>query len=92
MKICDNSLVNSLLLFKKTFNNSYFPDLWKKSNIIPVHKKMANKVLIIIALFHCFLFSIFRKIFEKMEFKKIYIFLQNEQLLNQNESGLRSSD
>ena len=40
IKICDNSLVKPLLLlFKKSFDNSYFPKLWKKSNIISVHKK-----------------------------------------------------
>ena len=40
IKTCDNSLVKPLLLlFKKSFDNSYFPKLWKKSNIIPVHKK-----------------------------------------------------
>ena len=43
IKICDNSLVrpfigdNSLvrplsLLFEKSYDNSYFPELWKKSN------------------------------------------------------------
>ena len=40
IKICDNSLVRPLSrLFEKSFDNSYFPKLWKKSNIIPAHKK-----------------------------------------------------
>ena len=40
IKICDNSLVRPLsLLFEKSFDNSYFPKLWKKSNIIPARKK-----------------------------------------------------
>ena len=39
-KICDNSLIRPLsLLFRKSFDSSYFPVLWKKWNIIPVHKK-----------------------------------------------------
>ena len=59
IKICDNSLVRPLpLLFEKSFDNSYFPELWKKSNIIPVHKKMTNSVLKIIGQFHCSLFSV----------------------------------
>ena len=33
IKICDNSLVRPLpLLFEKSFDSSYFPELWKKSN------------------------------------------------------------
>ena len=59
IKICDNSLVRSLsILFKKSFDDSYFPELWGKYNIIPVHKKMTNEILKIIAPFHCSLFSV----------------------------------
>ena len=46
------------LLFKKSFDNSYFPELWKKSNIIPVHKTITNRILKLLAPFHCFLFLI----------------------------------
>ena len=87
IKICDNSLVRPLsLLFKKSFDNSCFPELWKKSNIIPVHKKMKNSILKIIAPFDCC------KVFEKIIFNKIDAFLQNEQLLSRSQSGFRSSD
>ena len=56
IKICDNSLVRPLsLLFKNAFGDSHFPELWKKLNIIPVHKKMTNEI---IAPFHCSLFSV----------------------------------
>ena len=87
-KICDNSLVRSLsLLFEKSFDNSYFNELQKKSNIIPVHKKMTNEILKINALL-----PIFSKTFEKIIFNSLYTFLQNEQLLNSNQSGFRPSD
>ena len=40
LKICDDAIVESL---KKRFVNSVnqvvFSSLWKKSNVIPVHKK-----------------------------------------------------
>ena len=60
IKICDNSLIRpSSLLFKKFFDNSYFPELWKKWNVIPIHqKKITNKILKIIAPFHYSLFSV----------------------------------
>ena len=40
IKICDESLLKPLiLLFQNSAKLSYFPDIWKGSNIIPVHKK-----------------------------------------------------
>ena len=43
IKICDESLVKPLLiLFQNSIKLPHFPDIWKKSNIIPVHKKTMN--------------------------------------------------
>ena len=71
IKICDNSLIRSLsLLFEKSFDNSYFTELSKKSNIIPVNKKMTNEILNINALL-----PIFSKTFEKIIFNSMYTFL-----------------
>ena len=40
IKICDKSLTKPLIiLFKNSTKSSYYPDIWKRSNIIPVHKK-----------------------------------------------------
>ena len=40
IKICDESLLKPLLiLFKNSLKLSYYPDIWKKSNIIPAYKK-----------------------------------------------------
>ena len=40
VKICDKSLLKPLiLLFKYATKLSCYPDVWKKSNIIPVLKK-----------------------------------------------------
>ena len=40
IKICDESLLKPLiLLFQNSAKLSYFPDMWKKSNIIPVYIK-----------------------------------------------------
>ena len=52
-------------------------------------KKMTNKSLKIIAIS---LLPIFSELFEKIIFNKMYTFLQNEQLLNPNQSGFRPSD
>ena len=43
IKICDKSLLKALIiLFQNSAKLSYFSDIWKRSNIIPVHKKMIN--------------------------------------------------
>ena len=40
IKICDKSLLKPLIyLFQNSAKLSYFPDIWKRSNIIPGHKK-----------------------------------------------------
>ena len=40
IKICDKSLLKPLIiLFENSTKSSCYPDFWKRSNIIPVHKK-----------------------------------------------------
>ena len=91
IKICDESLLKPLrILFKNSLKLSYYPDIWKKSNIIPAHKKndkqLLNKYRPISLL------PIFGKIFKKIVFNRIYDFLLKEELLNPNQSGFRPSD
>ena len=40
IQICDRTLIKPLIiLFQNSVKYSYYPDIWKRSNIIPVHKK-----------------------------------------------------
>ena len=40
LKICDLAIIKPLsIIFRNCINHSTFPDLWKKSNICPIHKK-----------------------------------------------------
>ena len=91
IKICDKSLIKPLMLiFKKSIRSSYYPDIWKKSNIIPVHKK--NDKRLVNYYRPISLLPVFGKIFEKIIFNKIYNYLSKENLLNPNQSGFRPSD
>ena len=77
IKICDKSLLKPLiLLFKNWSQSSCYPDIWKRSNIIPAHKKsdkqLVNNYRPISLLPIC------GKIFKKIIFNKIYIFLLEE--------------
>ena len=82
IKVCDESLLKPLLiLFKNSLKLSYYPDIWKKSNIIPAHKKNDKQLLNNYQPIS--LLPIFGKIFEKLIFNRIYDFLLKEELLTQ---------
>ena len=43
IQICDRTLLKPLIIiFQNSVKYSYYPDIWKRSNIIPVHKKVIN--------------------------------------------------
>ena len=91
MKICDKSLLKPLmLLFKNSTKSSCYPDIWKRSNIIPVHKKKDKQLVNNYRPIS--LLPIFGKIIEKNIVNKIFSFLLEEKLLNPNQSGFRTSD
>ena len=91
IKICDKSLIKPLMLiFKKSIRSSYYPDIWKKSNVIPLHKK--NDKRLVNNYRPISLLPVFGKIFEKIIFNKIYNYLSKQNLLDPNQSGFRQSD
>ena len=82
IKTCDESLLKPLfILFKNLLKFSYYPDIWKKSNIILAHKK--NDKQLVNNYRPISLLPIFGKIFEKRIFNEIYVLLK-EELLTQN--------
>ena len=45
IKLCNESLVQLLpLIFRGSINIGAYPDTWKKSNTVPVHKKVISKL------------------------------------------------
>ena len=79
IKICDRSLLKPLIvLFRNSIKPSCYPDIWKKSSIIPVHKKWQ---------------TIGWKLPTNFSFTyRIYNFLLEDDLSNTNQSGFRPSD
>ena len=46
IKICDKSLVKPLIiLFQNSITSIHYPHIWKRSNIIPVHKKNYKQLI-----------------------------------------------
>ena len=90
-KICDKSLLKPLtILFQNSTKSSCYPVIWKRSNIIPVHKK--NDKQLVKNYRPISLLPIFGKIFEEIIFNRLYNFLLQEELLNPNQSGFRPFD
>ena len=91
IKICDKSLLKPLnILFQNSMKSSCYPFIWRRSNIIPVHKK--NDKQLVKKCRPISLLPIFGKIFEKMIFDRLYNFLSQKELINPSQSGFRPSD
>ena len=46
LKLCESAITEQLyLIFKNCLSSNTFPDVWKKANVIPVHKKGDKQVL-----------------------------------------------
>ena len=91
VKLCDDSLVKPLSkAFQKCINSGVFPDSWKKSNIVPIHKK--NDKQLINNYRPVSLLAICSKILERIIFNSIFQFIEENKLLNGNQSGFQPGD
>ena len=83
LKLCGSSLIKPLsLLFNNCLRDGVFPNDWKKSNVIPMHKKRNKEVISNYR--PVSLLPICCKIFKKLIFDCIYDFLDQNCLLNAN--------
>ena len=56
IKMCDKAIIKPLsIIYKNCIDTGIFPDLWNKSNIVPVHKKEINNCYKITEQFLCYL-------------------------------------
>ena len=75
------------ILFQNCINTRTFLDTWKKSNIVPVHKKGDKEIVDNYR--PVSLLSILGKIFEFVVFNSIFEYLEDNNLLCHNQSGFR---
>ena len=89
IKISGDALVIPLkIIFENCIKNGIFPEIWKKANIVPVHKKNSKhlkqnyrpKSLL----------PIFGKVLEKMIYDTLYEHLSANELLKRNQKGVLS--
>ena len=91
LKLCESAITEPLyLIFKNCLSSNTFPDVWKKANVIPVHKKGDKQVLKNYR--PVSLLPICGKIFEKLIFNALYSFFEDYKLLNPCQSGFKKND
>ena len=78
IKICGKSIVHPLhLIFQSIINEGVFPGDWKKSNIVPCHKKDSQNLIKNYRSIS--LLPIFGKVFERLIYNSLYsCFIQNK--------------
>ena len=88
IKLCATSISKPLsILLRNCFENQCFPKERKKANIVPVHKK--NDKQLIKNYRPVSLLPVCSKIFEKVIFNSLFKYLEDNNLLNSNQSGFR---
>ena len=90
IKICNKTIVKlPSLIYKNCTDTGIFPDLWKKSNIVRFIRK---EIKLLQNYRSVSLLPIFGKIIEKSLFNSIFEYLQENNLLCENQSGFQPYD
>ena len=91
IKICDLSIVEPLcLIFDDCLEKGMYPSLWKKANVIPIHKKDSRRCKTNYRPIS--LLPIFGKLYEKIIFDSAYNHLRQNGLLTPHQSGFQPGD
>ena len=91
LKICGNSLCRPLeLTFNDCLVNGIFPSVWKKGNIVPVHKKNDKQPLNNYRPIS--LLPICSKILERLILNEMFGFFIENDLISQHQSGFKPGD
>ena len=93
IEICDDAIIELLpynYYLKNCTENRTFPKIWKKSVIVPVHKKGDKQIIENYRLVS--LLPIFDKIFQSILFNSIFNFIQGRDLPREHQPGFRPND
>ena len=91
IKICIQSLILPLkIIFDHSLKKGKFPEIWKKANVVPVHKK-EDKMLV--KNYHLIsLLPIFGKMFERVIYNSLFNYFQSNRLFTPSQSGFFPGD
>ena len=86
IKICNESITIPLkIIFEESLKNGVFPEIWKRANAVPVHKKEDKNLAK-----NCqpiSLFPIFGKIFVKVIYNSLFNYFTSNTLFTPSQSG-----
>ena len=81
LKICDLVIVKPIpIIFRNCINHSAFPDLWRKSNICPIHNKGDKQII-----------NNYRPV-SLLIFNSFFKYLEKYKLLPADKAGFRDND
>lgn len=91
IKKCQNEIALPLkMIFDKCLATGIYPNIWKRANVQPVHKKDSRQIPSNYRPIS--LLCICGKIFEKILFDQMYSFFISNNLITENQSGFRPGD
>ena len=91
IKICNESITVPLkIIFDESLKNGVFPEIWKRANVVPIHKK-EDKSLVKNYRPISFL-SIFGKIFERVIYNSLFNYFISNKLFPPSQSGFLPGD
>ena len=92
IKICSQSLILPLkIIFEHSLKKGKFPKIWKKANVVPVHKKEDKKL---VKSWYCpiSLLPIFGKMFERVIYNSLFNYFQSNRLFTPSQSSFLPGD
>ena len=91
LKLCGKSICKSLdLIFQSCIKQGKFPAEWKKTNVVPVHKKRDKQILKNYR--PVSLLPVCGKIFECLIYNNLFEYFIESDLISQNQSGFKPGD
>ena len=78
------------LIFKSMINEGVFPDDWKKSNVVPIHKKESKNLIKNYR--PVSILPMFSKVFERLVFNTLFNFFLQNKLFTPCQSGFIPGD
>ena len=91
IKLCGKTIAIPLkLIFRSILEESVFPDDWKKSNVVPIHKRDSKNLIKHYRPIS--LLPIFSKIFERLIFNFLFNYFIQNKLFTECQSGFIPGD
>ena len=91
IKICGESITVLLkIIFEQSLKERKFPELWKKANIVPVHKQEDKRLIKNYCPVNLLL--IFSKIYQRVIYDDLFNYFKNNKLFTPSQSGFLPGD